>query len=115
MKDQEVVGNSVKLSNYMWDPDDVLRVVYFKNPQGQVMRPVVKLYPLELCRHGGSTTRREGARWGRQQGGQQGRGGSRGVGAGGSRGGEQGRQQGRQQGVSSRGVGSRGGGSKGRS
>ncbi|XP_066983767.1 uncharacterized protein [Macrobrachium rosenbergii] len=29
-------------------PDDVLRVVTLKTPQGQVMRPVVKLYPLEL-------------------------------------------------------------------
>ncbi|XP_068211786.1 uncharacterized protein [Palaemon carinicauda] len=29
-------------------PDDFLRVVTLKTPQGQVMRPVVKLYPLEL-------------------------------------------------------------------
>ncbi|XP_068205292.1 uncharacterized protein [Palaemon carinicauda] len=29
-------------------PDDVLLVVTLKTPQGQVMRPVVKLYPLEL-------------------------------------------------------------------
>ncbi|XP_068222096.1 uncharacterized protein [Palaemon carinicauda] len=29
-------------------PDNVLRVVTLKKPQGQVMRPVVKLYPLEL-------------------------------------------------------------------
>ncbi|XP_068204606.1 uncharacterized protein [Palaemon carinicauda] len=29
-------------------PDDVLRVVTLKTPKGQVMRPVVKLYPLQL-------------------------------------------------------------------
>ncbi|XP_068250697.1 uncharacterized protein [Palaemon carinicauda] len=39
------LGKNVKLHV---GPDDVSHVVTLKTPQGQVMRPVVKLYPLEL-------------------------------------------------------------------
>ncbi|XP_068211733.1 uncharacterized protein [Palaemon carinicauda] len=44
-RSQWKLGQIVKLHV---GPDNVLRVVTLKTPQGQVMRPVVKLYPLEL-------------------------------------------------------------------